>query len=59
MIERNRHPAGRLYNIGFGLCQVADGLTRVLSLGFLRTRFALTWAKHSARRAFERVKGQA
>lgn len=41
MIERNRHPAGRLYNVLFGLCQVADGLVRVASLGYLHTRLTL------------------
>lgn len=38
MVERNRHPAGRLWNIAFGLCAVADGSVRVLSFGCLHTR---------------------
>ena len=42
MIERNHHPAGRVFNMLFGLCQVADGLIRVLSLGYLHSRLTLT-----------------
>jgi len=42
MIERNHHPAGRVFNMLFGLCQVADGFIRVLSLGYLHSRLTLT-----------------
>lgn len=48
MIERNRNPAGKLYNLLFGLCEVADGLIRVASLGYLHSRFTLDISKRAA-----------
>ena len=53
MIERNKHPAGRLWNIAFGLACVADGLVRVLSIGCLHTRLPVTVSKVQARKVFE------
>lgn len=47
MIERNRNPAGKLFNLLFGLCEVADGLIRVASLGYLHSRFALDMSKRA------------
>lgn len=38
MIEQNRHQAGRLWNMAFGLCAIVDGTVRVLSFGWLHTR---------------------
>lgn len=53
MIEINKHPSGRISNIGFGLCSIADGLIRVFSLGFLHSTFALDYARNQARRRFQ------
>jgi hypothetical protein len=50
MIERNRHPSGRVSNMIFGLCAITDGFVRVLSLGFLHSRFTLEWSKYQALR---------
>ena len=54
MIERNFHPIGRVGNVVFGLAQVGDGLVRILSLGFLHTRFALNVSRRHARICIER-----
>jgi hypothetical protein len=51
MIERNRHVAGWIGNILFGLVTLADGLVRCLSLGFLHTRFPVEMARIQAKRA--------
>ena len=48
VVERNRHPAGRAYNMLFGVCQVADGFIRVVSLGYLHTRLTSTVARKAA-----------
>jgi len=50
-IQRNLHPAGRVSNIGFGLCAIADGLVRVFSFGFLHTTLALDHARNASRKA--------
>lgn len=54
-IRRNLHPAGRVSNIGFGLCEVADGLVRVFSLGFLHTTATLDHARNASRKAIVRA----
>lgn len=54
MIQRNRNPSGRLNNMGFGLCALADGLVRVFSLGFLHTTFCLEYARRTARARFNK-----
>lgn len=32
-----------LRNVVCGLCEILDGLVRVVSLGFVHTRFAFNW----------------
>ena len=56
MIERNRHPAGKLFNMLFGLCQVADGFIRLLSLGYLHSRLPLTASRKAAEKFISRRK---
>ncbi len=56
VIQRNRNPAGKLSNIGFGLCNICDGLVRVLRLGFLHSTLALDYSREQARRAFRKAK---
>lgn len=55
-IELNKNPAGRLSNMGFGACTIADGLVRVLSFGFLHTRFTLEYARRQALAALKQMK---
>jgi len=55
-IERNKNPAGRFRNIGFGLCCIGDGLVRVLSLGFLHSSLCLDYARETARRSFRKLR---
>ena len=55
-IERNLHPAGRVSNIKFGLAQVADGIVRVLSLGYLHTSIPVTVSRNQARRMIAKLK---
>jgi hypothetical protein len=57
-IQRNLHPAGRINNIHFGLCQLVDGLVRVLSFGFLHTRFPVDQARGVARRQLDKLKAR-
>lgn len=56
MIERNHHPAGRVFNMLFGLCQVADGFIRVLSLGYLHSRLNLTASRKATEKLIYRRK---
>lgn len=56
MIERNRNPAGRLYNLLFGLCEIVDGIIRVVSLGYLHSRFALDMSKRAVKAHITRQK---
>jgi hypothetical protein len=56
MIERNRNPIGRLGNIVFGLATLADGLIRVISLGYLHTRFPVNLSKSQTKRYLMRIK---
>ena len=55
-IQRNKNPAGRISNIGFGLCSIADGLTRVVSLGFLHSTFTLDYSRRQARMHIQKLK---
>ena len=55
-VERNRHPAGKLFNMLFGVCQVADGLIRLVSLGYLHTRLPATAARKAAEKLISRQK---
>lgn len=57
-IERNKHISGRISNIHFGLCQIADGLVRVLSFGFLHSTFTLDQARNAARKRLEALKAK-
>lgn len=58
-IERNKNPAGRVSNIGFGVVAIIDGIVRVLSLGFLHTDLMLSYARRQARAGIERMKNNA
>ena len=57
-IQRNRHFAGRVNNVHFGLCQLADGLVRVLSFGFLHSTFTLDQARNVARKQLTKLKAK-
>ena len=56
MIQRNRNAAGRWGNMVFGLAQLADGVVRVLSLGFLHTRLPVNVSRWQALRSFQLAK---
>lgn len=53
MLERNRHPSGKISNILFGFAAIADGLVRVISFGFLHTRFTLELSKWQVKRLLQ------
>lgn len=57
-IERNRHPSGSTSNLVFGLCCIADGLVRVLSLGHLHSTFTLDHTRKAARKSLDRLTGR-
>lgn len=54
MIERNKNPADKAYNILFGLASIVDGVIRVLSLGLCHTYLPLTVSRWQAKRAIKR-----
>jgi len=54
--ERNRNPAGRLNCMGFGMCQIADGLVRMLSFGFCHSRFTIDYARNTALARLNKLK---
>ena len=56
LVERNRHPAGMAFNMLFGVCQVADGLVRIVSLGYLHTRLTSTAARKATEKLISRRK---
>jgi hypothetical protein len=56
--QRNKNPAGRIYNMQFGLLEVVDGLTRFLSAGFLHSDLLVTSARKYSRRQLEKLKAQ-
>lgn len=56
MIERNKHPSGRLSNMLFGLAEVVDGLVRVVSFGFAHTRLTLIVSKWQTKKHIESLK---
>ena len=49
MIERNKTRIG--YTLVFGLAEIADGLVRLLSLGYYHTRFPLEASKREVYRS--------
>lgn len=53
-IERNRHPLGHGYNMGFGVCQVLDGMIRVCSFGRFHTRFTIEFSRRQTAKMFKR-----
>lgn len=55
-IERNRHPAGRRWNFAFGAAEVVDGLVRVLSFGFLHTRWPVDVSRKQTEAMFRKLK---
>jgi len=57
-IERNRHPAGRLSNLGFGLIQIADGLVRTISLGYLHTDLGCWYTRRQSKAMFAKLAKQ-
>lgn len=56
LIERNYHPAGRVFNILYGMCEIADGLIRVISLGYLHSRLTLNLSRKATEKHIARQK---
>ena len=48
-INHYRSPSGYLSNVVFGLCEVCDGLVRILSLGYACTTLTLDYSRRQAR----------
>ena len=55
-VERNRHPAGRAFNMLFGVCQVTDGFIRIVSLGYLHTRLTSAVTRKTTEKLISRRK---
>ena len=54
--ERNYHSSGRIANIRFGLAHLVDGLVRVLSLGFMHTRFPSNVSRNETIRQINKMR---
>lgn len=52
MIERNRIPGEHLSSMLLGVCNIADGLLRVITLGFFICTFTLDYARKMAHRRY-------
>lgn len=52
----NKNPAGKVFNIVFGLAEILDGLVRLFSFGFLATTLTLNWSRYGAKRSIEIMK---
>ena len=48
----DHNPVDKFGKIDFAVCQLIDGLVRLLSLGFLCTDLPIASAKRAARRSF-------
>ena len=59
MIQRNKHFSGRIGNITFGLCSIADGLIRVFSLGFCHTTLTLDLTRKQTKKRFVQLRKEA
>jgi hypothetical protein len=59
MIERNKNRAGRIGCMLFGLDNIADGLVRVFSFGFLHTRLPIELSKFQVKRNIKRLRERA
>ncbi len=57
-ISKNLSRAGKLGGIIFGLCQIGDGLVRVLSLGWLFTSLPIDCARKLALNHITKLKGK-
>lgn len=56
MIHRNRNPNGHLWNLGYGLLEVLDGLVRVASLGLLHTSLCMNYSRWGVKRHFAKLR---
>ena len=54
----NKNPSGKLNSAYFGLCQIADGLVRVLTLGWVGSTFQLDHARNTAFERLQQLKGK-
>ena len=54
-ISKNINEAGKLGGIIFGLCQIGDGVVRVLSLGWLFTSLPIDCARKQALKYFNKL----
>lgn len=52
-IQVNKNPAGWLNNMEFAICQLGDGLVRVLSIGFLFSDLILSQTRRASRRSIK------
>ena len=57
MIQKSRHPKGKLFNFVNGLYTILDGLIKVLSIGYLKSDFSYRHIrKHLIKKRIERQK---
>lgn len=56
MIHQNKHPSGRFGNILFGLCEVIDGVVRVMSAGYAHTNLLCFVTRYQARKMLKNIK---
>lgn len=56
MLHINKSPYGWRNNMLFALCQLADGLVRTLSLGFLFSSMTLWASRRAAKQQLTKLK---
>lgn len=56
MIHQNKHPSGRFSNFLFGLCQLLDGVVRVISAGYAHTNLMCLVTRYQSRKMLENIK---
>ena len=58
MIHLNKHPAGKAFNVLFGLASVVVGLIRVLSAGFLFSSATLWVSRVQSKHLLNKMKSK-
>lgn len=56
MIKHNKNPSDHASRMLLGVCNIADGLVSILSIGFLHSSFALEYARNNAKKRAKEIK---
>lgn len=56
MLFFNKNPAGKFWNVLFGLAQIVDGTVRVLTFGYVATTLPLVTSRKQAETTIKKLK---